>query len=225
MDANETGFLLPGATREAPYGVLKNGRPRLQPTHEQARILAKAKISPADYGLKTSPKEIPPERMEQNRAIGKQLGARAKEFRIKQKEAMAQAFGEDWREKGHKISELKLRRADAPAADDAPAELVLPPLKKRVRQTVGRRVASEVAAMLNRDELTARLAALEAKISAPAHANQTPAEKPSPPSVPQVSPPSVPQVSPPSVPQIPPPSVPQVPPPLAASTPRAGRLW
>jgi hypothetical protein len=169
MEPKDTGnFLLPGASPDAPYGVLTNGRPRLRPTTAQAKQLTKMGFSVDTYGWKQQPMELAPERREKLQAFGKSAAQRSAQVLAEKKAEMARLYGPDWA-KTHKLSELKVKHVEPLPPPDATEEQkkeLLIPVKKRQRSTVGKRVAAAVENQLA--ELRAQNEALQAKIDAAA---------------------------------------------------------
>jgi hypothetical protein len=167
--AEEHGYLLPGAKPDAPYGVLTNGRPRLRPTSEQVRKLAKMNITPDQYGWKQQPMQLEPERLEKLRESGKAIGGRAKEVFAAKKAKLVELYGPDYAKAGHTLRDVKIKRVEKPPPPDATDEekqQIMLPVKKRKRPTVGGKVAAVVENQLA--ELRAQNEALQAKIDAAA---------------------------------------------------------
>lgn len=161
--------MLPGAKPDAPYGVLTNGRPRLRPTSEQVRKLAKMNITPDQYGWKQQPMQLEPERLEKLRESGKAIGGRAKEVFAAKKAKLVELYGPDYAKAGHTLRDVRIKRVEPPPPPDATDEekqQIMLPVKKRKRPTVGGKVAAVVETQLA--ELRAQNEALQAKIDAAA---------------------------------------------------------
>jgi len=139
-------FLLPGSSADAPYGVV-NGKPRRQPTRQQVQFLQKQGIDPKNYGWKAEARAMPPERAEKLRENLANVHAGGRAYAEKRRQKMAEMYGDDWFEKGHRVSELKVVKKVEPNPNLPPAMLEIP-VKNRPRTSVGKKVAaaaSEVA--------------------------------------------------------------------------------
>ncbi len=136
-------FMLPGASTDAPYGKSPSGKVRRQPTREQAQFMQKHGIAAADYGWKTAPREFAPEHAEKLRENIKKVHDAGRAYAEKRRQKMVELFGEDWKEKGHKVSELKIvKKVEQP---DLPPAILEIPVKNRPRTSVGKKVATAAA--------------------------------------------------------------------------------
>ncbi len=109
-------FLLPNCTPEAPYGLTDSGNRRKVPTKKQMQLLEKHGLTPEEYsGSANVRPPLSEARKEQARAAI--TSAREKRILIaeKKKKLLTEMYGSDWKEKGHKLSEISAQEALAGA--------------------------------------------------------------------------------------------------------------